>query len=90
MKDSFDYIFIDCPPINIVADTQIISKVADRTVFIVRAGLLERSMLPELEADFRDGRYPGLCMVLNGTVSKGGRYGYSYGYSYGYGYSHQS
>lgn len=90
LKDSFDYIFIDCPPINIVADTQIISKVADRTVFIVRAGLLERSMLPELEADFRDGRYPGLCMVLNGTVSKGGRYGYSYGYSYGYGYYHQS
>ena len=90
LKDSFDYIFVDCPPINIVADTQIISKVADRTVFIVRAGLLERSMLPELEADFRDGRYPGLCMVLNGTVSKGGRYGYSYGYSYGYGYYHQS
>ncbi len=90
LKDSFDYIFIDCPPINIVADTQIISKVADRTVFIVRAGLLERSMLPELEADFRDGRYPGLCMVLNGTVPKGGRYGYSYGYSYGYGYYHQS
>lgn len=90
LKDSFDYIFIDCPPINIVADTQIISKVADRTVFIVRAGLLERSMLPELEADFRDGRYPGLCMMLNGTVSKGGRYGYSYGYSYGYGYYHQS
>ncbi len=90
LKDSFDYICIDCPPINIVADTQIISKVADRTVFIVRAGLLERSMLPELEADFRDGRYPGLCMVLNGTVSKGGRYGYSYGYSYGYGYYHQS
>lgn len=90
LKDSFDYIFIDCPPINIVADTQIISKVADRTVFIVRAGLLERSMLPELEADFRDGRYPGLCIVLNGTVSKGGRYGYSYGYSYGYGYYHQS
>lgn len=90
LKDSFDYIFIDCPPINIVADTQIISKVADRTVFIVRAGLLERGMLSELEADFRDGRYPGLCMVLNGTVSKGGRYGYSYGYSYGYGYYHQS
>lgn len=90
LKDSFDYIFVDCPPINIVADTQIISKVADRTVFIVRAGLLERGMLSELEADFRDGRYPGLCMVLNGTVSKGGRYGYSYGYSYGYGYYHQS
>ena len=94
LRDRFDCIFIDCPPINIVADTQIISKVADRTVFIVRAGLLERSMLTELENDFRDGRYPAMCMVLNGTVSKGGsygyKYGYQYGYNYGYNYYHQS
>lgn len=88
LKGRFDCIFIDCPPINIVADTQIISKVADRTVFIVRAGLLERSMLSELENDFRDGRYPAMCMVLNGTVSKGGRYGYRYGYQYGYNYGY--
>ena len=88
LKDRFDCIFIDCPPINIVADTQIIGKVADRTVFIVRAGLLERSMLSELENDFRDGRYPAMCMVLNGTVSKGGRYGYRYGYQYGYNYGY--
>lgn len=88
LKERFDCIFIDCPPINIVADTQIIGKVADRTIFIVRAGLLERSMLVELENDFRSGRYPGMSMVLNGTVSKGGRYGYRYGYQYGYNYGY--
>ncbi|HIZ87885.1 MAG TPA: polysaccharide biosynthesis tyrosine autokinase [Candidatus Coprenecus pullistercoris] len=94
LRDSYEYIIIDCPPVNIVADTQILSKIVDRTVFIVRAGLLERSMLGELEDDFRENRYPGMCMVLNGTVSKGGRYGYrygyQYGYNYGYGYYHQS
>ena len=88
LKDRFDCIFIDCPPINIVADTQIISKMVDRTIFIVRAGLLERSMLAELENDFRESRYPGMCLVLNGTVSKGGRYGYRYGYQYGYNYGY--
>lgn len=88
LKERFDCIFIDCPPINIVADTQIIGKVANRTIFIVRAGLLERSMLVELENDFRSGRYPGMSMVLNGTVSKGGRYGYRYGYQYGYNYGY--
>ena len=88
LKAQFDYIFIDCPPVNIVADTQIISKVADRTIFIVRAGLLERAMLPELETDFHENRYPGMCMLLNGTSSKGGRYSYRYGYQYGYNYGY--
>ena len=46
LRDSYDYILIDCSPIEIVADTQIIEKAADRTIFVVRADLLERSMLP--------------------------------------------
>ena len=49
LRTRYDYIFVDCPPIDIVADTQIIEKVTDRTLFVVRAGLLERSMLSELE-----------------------------------------
>lgn len=88
LRSRYDYIFIDCPPINIVADTQIIGKVSDRTIFIVRAGLLERSMLTELENDFKEKKYPGMCMLLNGTASKGGRYGYCYGYQYGYNYGY--
>lgn len=91
LRGSYDYIFIDCPPVDIVADTQIIAKVADRTIFIVRAGLLERSMLSELEKLHQDGRYSNMSLLLNGTLSEhnysyryGNRYGYKYGYKYGY------
>ncbi len=49
LRKEYDYVFIDCPPIDIVADPQIISNYVDRTIFVVRVGLLERSMLPELE-----------------------------------------
>lgn len=49
VREQYDYVLIDCPPIELVADTQIIEKLADRTIFVVRAGLLERSMLAELE-----------------------------------------
>ena len=76
LRDEYDYIFIDCPPIDIVADTQIIEQYADRTLFVVRAGLLDRSLLPELESIYQEKRFKNLSVILNGTESTGGRNGY--------------
>ena len=96
LKGEYDYVFLDCPPIEIVADTQIIDQSADRTLFVIRAGLCERSMLSELNSLYEENKYNNLALILNGTeVSKssyfGNRYGYHYGhyghYGYGYGYS---
>ncbi len=84
LRPEYDYIFIDCPPVDIVADVQIIEKWADRTLFVVRSGLLDRSMLSELENMYTGKRFKNLSMILNGTESTGGRYGYRYGYHYGY------
>lgn len=88
MKDEYDYIFIDCPPIDIIADTQIIEENADRTLFVIRAGLLNRDMLYELEDIYDEKRLKNMAVILNGTYSNQGRYGYRYGYSYGYGYGY--
>ncbi len=88
LRSRYDYIFIDCPPIDIVADTQIIEKLADRTIFVVRAGLLEREMLPELQRNYDEKRFKNMALVLNGTEGGGKRYGYRYGYKYGYKYGY--
>ena len=89
MRERYNYILIDCPPIEIVADTQIIERYCDRTIFVVRAGLLNREMLGELQNIYDEKRFKGLAVVLNGTHSGGNsRYGYRYGYSYGYGYGY--
>lgn len=87
LRPEYDYIFIDCPPIDIVADAQIIEKLADRTIFVVRSGLLDRTMLSELETMYTVKRFKNLSMILNGTESTGGRYGYGYRYGYHYGYA---
>lgn len=89
-RNRYDYVLIDCPPVELVADTQIIDKLADRTVFVVRAGLMKRSMLTELQALYDDKKLKNLSLVLNGTESRRGRYGYKYGYHYGYGYHYAS
>lgn len=88
LRIRYDYILIDCPPVEIVADTQIIEKLADRTLFVVRAGLLERDMLPELQRMYEEKRYKNMALILNGTEGGGSRYGYRYGYKYGYHYGY--
>lgn len=85
VREQYDYVLIDCPPVELVADTQIIEKLADRTIFVVCAGLLERSMLSELEKIYDEKKYKNMSLILNGTEGSGGRYGYCYGYRYGYG-----
>ena len=86
LRAEYDYVFIDCPPIEIVADTQIIEQLADRTIFVVRSGLMERSMLPDLEQLYKEKKFKNMSLILNGTKTQGGRYGSYYRYGYGYGY----
>lgn len=88
LKDKYDYIIIDCPPIEIVADAQIIDQVADRTIFVIRAGLLERSMLSELDRLNEQKKFNHMAFILNGTQSSEGKYGYAHSYKYGYGYGY--
>lgn len=84
----YDYVLIDCPPIDIVADPQIVNKYVDRTIFVVREGLMERSLVPELENIYTQQRFKNMSLVLNGSTGNDGRYGYGsrYGYRYGYRY----
>lgn len=86
LRSHYDYIFIDCPPVEVVADASIIARWADLTLFIVRAGLLERDMLPVIDGYYDERKFQNMALLLNGTeAAHGGRYGYRYGYHYGYG-----
>jgi capsular exopolysaccharide family len=86
LREEYDLVFIDCPPVEIVADTSIIAKWADMTLFIVRAGLLERDMLKVVDGYYEEHKFNNMAMILNGTTTGfGGKYGSRYGYHYGYG-----
>lgn len=88
LRTQYDYILIDCPPIEMVADAQIIEKQADRTVFVLRAGLFDRSMLPQVDKLYEEKKYKNMVFILNGTSSGISRYGYPHTYKYGYGYGY--
>lgn len=68
-REMFDFIILDCPPTDIVADATIITPFADMTIFVVRAGLLDRRLLPDLNRFYDAHRFNNLMVILNGTTS---------------------
>ena len=88
VRPSYDFILIDCPPTGTLADTGLIERFADRTLFIIRAGLFERRRIEDIENYAETERYKHVSLVLNATKG-GGRYGYRYGYHYGYRYGYR-
>ncbi len=86
LKKKYDYIFIDNVPSGMVADAVIVNRIADITIYVIRAGKTDRRILPELEKMYQQNRFKNLCLILNAVQNKDLRYGYGYGYGYGYNY----
>ena len=86
MRQNYDYIFLDCPPIDVVADASIITEMVDMTVFVMRANQMDKKVLPEIEELYRSKKYNHMTMILNCVDIQFKKYGYgksSYGYGYG-------
>lgn len=66
MREEYDYVFIDCPPVNTMADAKIIEKSVDRSIFVIRAGMLERADLAEVEKFYKDKELKNMSIILNG------------------------
>lgn len=76
LREKYDTIVIDCPPVDIVADTQIINECVDRTIFVVRAGVLDRKDVANLQKAYDDKRFKNLCYVFNGVERASSYYGH--------------
>ena len=86
LKEEYDYIFLDCPPIDIVADANIITNFVDLTVFVLRSGRLSKQMIPDIDELYKSGKFQHLALMLNFVEMQSNKYGYGKGYGYGYGY----
>lgn len=86
-REEYDFIVLDCPPVEIVTDAKVINRLVDLTVFVIRAGLLEKDELPNIQEYYDESRYRNMAILLNATDIHSGygyhRYGYHYGYHYG-------
>lgn len=85
LRDRYDYVIFDCPPVEIVADARLLNPYIDMTIFVMRSGLYEKSDIKVLRQLYETHRYNNLALILNATDAVHGIYGI-YGYAYGYGY----
>ncbi|TCD02012.1 polysaccharide biosynthesis tyrosine autokinase [Pedobacter frigidisoli] len=78
LKEEFDYIIMDAPPIGVIADAQLLSVYADVTLYLVRQKVTQKNQITTVEDLYRSGKMKNLGIVVNDIISK--YYGYGYGY----------
>ena len=85
LKESFDYIVIDNPPIGILADAMYSLQVADYPIYILRSMYSYRPFILTMENLKENCNVNNLSFVLNDlNLSSHSNYGgYGYGYLYG-------
>lgn len=88
LAGKYDYILIDSVPSAVVADANIVNRLADLTVFVIRAGLMDRRQLADVERIYQDHKLKRMVTLLNGVKEEHAGYGH-YGYYGGYGYGYQ-
>jgi capsular exopolysaccharide synthesis family protein len=92
LKERYDYIIIDTPPLGLVTDAFLLMRYSDVNLFIVRQGVTNKNIFGSIIKDLED-RGIEASIVINGIQTNKGYYGkrygsyrYGYGYAYGYGY----
>lgn len=94
LKKEYDYIILDSPPYLLIADPITINRVADRNIYVMRAGVSDLRFVNEIDMAAKNEKLTRPVIVLNGLnlETQGyygrGRYGYGYGYAYGYSYGY--
>ena len=85
LKQKYDYIILDTPPVGLVSDALELAQYCDVTLYIVRQNFTKKEMITLLNNRVKRGELNNASIVLNGLENKA-KYGTGYGYGYGYGY----
>src|SRR5690625_15 len=90
-KSRYDYVIVDTAPTILVADTLLIGKYADVTLYIARSGFTDNKLIQHIKDLYVNKKLKNMGMVINGITKKSGySYSYGYGYNYGYGYGYHA
>ncbi|WP_149206216.1 polysaccharide biosynthesis tyrosine autokinase [Flavobacterium johnsoniae] len=84
LKQKYDYIILDTPPVGLVSDALELIQYTDVTLYIVRQNYTKKDMITLLNNRVKRGELTNTSVIFNGFENKT-KYGSNYGYGYGYG-----
>lgn len=80
LKESYDEILIDSPPLHLVTDAMIIADLADVTLYVIRQDYTDKNELDFVRQVHEEQKLPEMNIVFNGIAEE--KYGYSHDKSY--------
>lgn len=78
LRELYDYIVIDTPPVGLVTDGIMAMKRADLSIYVVRANYSKKDFLKNLDRIVAINKLSNVAVVLNALPSTGKTYGYGY------------
>ncbi|MBN1599811.1 MAG: polysaccharide biosynthesis tyrosine autokinase [Bacteroidales bacterium] len=80
LKDSYEIIIIDTPPIGILADAVHLLELADVKIFVVRFNYTRKNVLENTLHDLELKKLKNLALLMNDVKHSSSSYGYNYKY----------
>lgn len=90
LREQFDYVVVDSPPVMGLADALLVGRRAEMTVFVAEAHSTGKGVARVALQRLVEAGVNVLGVILTKFDSKRVHYGYGYDYGYGYGYGGQS
>ena len=87
LKEEYDYVIIDTPPLGLVSDALDLLKFSDANIYVIRQDFSKRGMMKMVDDKYINGEIKNIGYILN-DFSSVRKYGYGYGYGYGYSYEY--
>jgi len=81
---NFDEVLIDTPPIQLVTDAMILSRLSDVNLYVIRHRYTYKSNLKYINQLYMEKKMKNLNIIFNGVDTA--KAGYGYGYSNGHNY----
>lgn len=86
LKENYDTIIIDTPPIGIVSDAVFSFQRSDIAIYVAKSNYSKKNFINNINYLTQEKNVKNLGIILNGVTIKQKGYGYGYGYGYGHGY----